>query len=483
VDLVLKLGTDIHCGVEQIMDSKSSTPDLQSSIAQNVSLVITSCVIAALMAFLVVSKNFVFGSDPGNWTYPYFAAVAALPLWIPLLILVLLAISIFVGSRLILLHEKTTLWVCFLMAIFIELLIHASYPVPLGKIVQSDQANSFYSASLQYSPLEVLAHFSDLAPTLPLHARTNMPGKILLFQLLGIFTSSPEIMGVLVIILSTFGALLLYEICKQLFHDKIVAFYAFILYILIPGKLFFFPILNTISPLFILLCLYLFLLYLEKKKIIFLWLLGFVLYLQFLFEPSPLVTGIIFIGLLLNALGEKRISKKDIIAILLYPVLSFLVVYSIFYLIFSFDLLGAFRYVLSGAVNFNVIAGRSYKRWVVEDLKEFFYSVGTPVMVIFIYLVSLFFIQWRNIKSSVMHWTIENLFLFSLLVTFGFVVFSGINRGEISRLWIYLAVFFQVPTAHLIAKIPKSTMIFFFVALIVAMQSIIALQFVAFVKP
>lgn len=37
--------------------------------------------------------------------------------------------------------------------------------------------------------------------------------------------------------------------------------------------------------------------------------------------------------------------------------------------------------------------------------------------------------------------------ILSLLVTWCIVVFWGINRGETTRLWIYLAVYFQIPAA------------------------------------
>ena len=72
---------------------------------------------------------------------------------------------------------------------------------------------------------------------------------------------------------------------------------------LIPSKNFFFPILNTVTPVFILACLYLFLLYIDRKKAVFLWLLGGALYFLVLFEPTPLVTGIIFLGILASRPG------------------------------------------------------------------------------------------------------------------------------------------------------------------------------------
>ena len=465
------------------MDTKSPPSSLPSSNSENVSLILTSCVIGVLMVFLVYSKNFVFGSEQGNWTYDYYTTVKSLSLWMLALTLSLLGLSIFIGSKLIFLHEKVTLIGCFLIALFIQILIHSVYPVPLETIVQSDNANAFYSVAKQYSPGEILTQYGNSVLSLPPHARTNMPGKILLFQLFNLLSASPQIIGYLVIILSTFGALLLYVICEKLFYDKRAAFYAFILYILIPGKLFFSPILNTVTPLFILLCIYLFLIYIERKNIFFLWLLGAAFYILILFEPSPLVTGIIFIGILLNAIGEKRLPKKDIPVLLLHSFLAFLCVYEIFSIFLSFDLLKAFRYVLKDAANFNLSAKRPYRLWVAEDFKEFFYSVGTPVMIIFIFMTSRIIAQWKVLKFNILHWSMENIYVLSLLVTFGVVLFLGINRGEISRLWIYLAVFFQIPASLYIAKIPKGTILFFLIACTLVLQSIVALQRVSFINP
>jgi hypothetical protein len=432
------------------------------------------------MVFLVYSRNFIFGSKAGNWSYPYLNKITPIPIWIPVAVLLLLGGSIFVGRWLIARYEKTTLFGCFIIAVFIQLLIQSIAPVSLGTAVQDVDANSFYSVAMQYSPIELLTHYDALVPSFPEHARSNMPGKILLFQKFKLFTSSPGMMGYLIIGLSTFGALLLYGICRELFHDKQAAFYAFLLYTLIPCKLFFFPLLNTVTPVFILLCLYLFVLYMERRNILFLWLLGGTLYLLILFEPSPLVTGIIFVGILLSASWEKGLTKKELWILLLIPLLAFLCLYILFSMLFSFDLIRTLRFVVNDAVDFNFRAHRGYWLWIGENTKEFFYGAGTPIMIIFLYWIMQLSMKWKTLKYSITKWSMENAFVVSLLMTFGIVLFLGVNRGEISRLWIYLAAFFQIPAALFIAKTPGSAVLFFLVACTLVFQSLIALQMVGF---
>jgi hypothetical protein len=163
------------------MDTKSSISTQPSSNSNTVALILTFCAISALLIFLIYSQNIVFGSKAGLWTYPYFKTITAIPLWIPISVLLLLGLLIFIGSRLIFLYEKTTLFGCFFITFCIQGLINSVYPISIGRIVQSDLANSFYTPAMHYSSLELLSQFDNLAPSFPWHARTNMPGKILLF--------------------------------------------------------------------------------------------------------------------------------------------------------------------------------------------------------------------------------------------------------------------------------------------------------------
>ena len=79
------------------------------------------------------------------------------------------------------------------------------------------------------------------------------------------------------------------------------------------------------------------------------------------------------------------------------PALGFLGMYLIFLAVFSFDLLGAFQYVLRDAINFNTIDKRDYWIWVVENPKEFIFSAGIPVMILFIYLASEMLSQLKRL--------------------------------------------------------------------------------------
>jgi hypothetical protein len=465
-----------------MMSNLHSAPD-QSTDLEAAPIILTFCALSSLHIFLIYSRNVVFGSEPGKWVYPYFNTITSIHVTTLIIVFLLLGIIILLGSRFLDSFERSTVLVSVIAASIIQILIRTAYPISLKAIVRSDGANSFYTAAMRYSPLEVLSQFSLLAPMFPGHAQHNMPGKILFFYFLELFTTSPSAMGYLIVLLSTLGAMLLYGIIKKLFHHKLTAFYGMILYTLIPARLLFFPILNVITPVAILLCMYLVLVYIERKTIIIPLLLGVVFYLLILFEPSPLATAPIFVGIFLSAIGRKRISQEKLYILFAVCGLSFMGMYLIFLLMFKFDLLDAFLYVWNNAILFNRGTQRDYWIWLCENPKEFFYAAGLPVMMIFTYMIVQVFFQWHRLRKNITQWSLETLFLLSLLVTVGALMLSGVNRGETTRLWIYLAVFFQVPAAIYIARTRNSQSLFLLVACTLALQSIITLERVGFVMP
>jgi hypothetical protein len=444
-------------------------------------ILLTFCTISIVFIYLIYSGNFVFGSDAGGWVYPNKPWIVTIPRWIPVLSLLCVGIMVFLGSKLIQKHEKLTLLGCLALAITLQISVSSMVYNTLGDIILSHDANSFYIASQQYTPAALLAQYQSSISSLPGHASTNMPGKVLLFHLLSVFTQNTQTMGYLIISISALGALLLYGICKHLFHDKQVGLYAFALYALIPCKQEFFPILNTVTPIFILLCLYLFSAFLDLKKKWLLVLLGISLYLLVFFEPSPLVIGILFIGILINAIGQKSLSIKELIGVILITLFSFLATHLLLWVAFSFDIFKTFLYMLKDAAEFNSTSGRPYSIWLRENLKEFFYGAGLPVMMIFVLSLIDLLSNWKYLFINRFRWSIENTYLVSLLITFCVVLFLGINRGEVTRLWIYLAVFFQIPAAQFLVKTVKRNLAFMIIAGTVLLQTLVSLQRIVFI--
>lgn len=462
------------------MDNSNESKKLRN---QTVAIILTICAVSIFFIFLIYSQNIVFGSILGNWEYRYFHSFSNIPIWMPLVLLLLVGAQIFIGHSLIEKHEKAILLGVFITAVVVQILLQSIYQYSMGELISSNASNSFFSVAKSHTAFELLSKYQSLLPTFSAHAATNMPGKILFYQFLLLFTKSPQTMGYLIIVVSTIGGVLLYEICKLLFQNKFVALYSFILYSLIPCKQEFFPILNTVTPVFILLSLYLFLLYLNTKKKVFLVLLGVSIYVLILFEPSPLVTGILFIFFLFYYLIQKQITLKEVGFVIAIPLLSFLATYGLVYLATSFNLWQVFTYMMNDAAKYNIKAKRSYPIWVREDAKEFFFGVGIPVMLIFLYEFFTELTNWDELRRGPSHWCARDVYLLGTALIFVVVLLLGINRGEITRLWIYLAVFFQVPAAIFLGEDAKNKGLFYVVAAILVFQLLITLPRVAFINP
>jgi hypothetical protein len=93
-----------------------------------------------------------------------------------------------------------------------------------------------------------------------------MPGKVMLFKLLELVTGNPRVMGILIIAISSLGALLFYFLVAEVYADRPIALSSLILYLFIPAKTYFEPLPNMISPLPVLACLLLVALFLKSPR-------------------------------------------------------------------------------------------------------------------------------------------------------------------------------------------------------------------------
>lgn len=460
------------------MKQESSPSKLPISLATP--LILTFCAISMIFIYLLASKNVVIGSKVGNWYYSFFETKQIIPLWVPVSGFFLIGLFIFIGNRWLEKYEKLVLLVGFIIAVAVQAIFQSVYYYSLDWIVRSDGSNSFLTPALQYSPSELLSQFVDIRHTLPIHAKTNMPGKIVFFQILTLFTKDPQIMGYMIIAVSTLGGLLLYAICQRLFHNRTVGLYAFILYALIPAKQEFLPILNTVTPVFILASFYIFLVYLDSRKQWLLGLLGVSLYILFFFEPTPLVMGLLFVSLLGHALIRKKISPFDLISITMITLFAFGATHILFKLVFQFDLFQTFQALLKDAQFFNVREERHYAIWVRENAKEFFFAVGLPVVMVILYNTIALMSHWNERDKGTSPWTAEVFYLIGVVASFLVLNLLGVNRGETTRLWIYLAAFFQVPAAYFLANRIRNHALFFILACTLMIQSLYSLQRIGF---
>jgi len=440
---------------------------------------------------LVATKNISFGSAQGNWTYPYYRGITLAPVLVLMAIIPFVFLLLFLTNRYLGGCERRLVCLWLVAGFFIQLALRSVYPFSLSAIIQSDVANSFYRPAMEYRPGEFLRHYETIAPRMPRHVRSNMPGKIVCFSLLCALTASPQVMGYLLILLSNIGAVLTYAIAKSIFKSAPTAIYSLILYLFIPAKIFFFPILNTVTPVFILFTLLLFLRYLESRGVAYLVLAGCSLYLVLFFEPLPLVMGIVCVALCAKYYFERKIHGQQLVSIIAYVTLSFLALHLAMLLLMGFNIVEVFLMVLRDAIDFNLQDHRSYGIWVVQNLMDFSCNAGVAQMALF--AVALVGALGRGVHALKKGggWTAEirkmllepgPLVAFSAAAMLLFLDLIGINKGEVVRLWIFLTVLIQIVAAHYCAeRLGGSTFSLVLVATMV--QTTITLSMVGFVYP
>jgi hypothetical protein len=96
------------------------------------------------------------------------------------------------------------------------------------------------------------------------------------------------------VVAGTIGAVLMYVFTRELFGDRDTALFAAVLYLFVPARLLFFPLMNTITPVVVLTCACLLLRWLRFASPAYAVLLGVALFGLVLFEPLVLVIGLLF---------------------------------------------------------------------------------------------------------------------------------------------------------------------------------------------
>jgi hypothetical protein len=408
--------------------------------------------VASLAAVVAIARQSLWwGASSGRWIYDYFRAFAP-----ELLAPASAAVAIVVGLAFLtpwLLRRSewlaVTAWLSGGLAA--DLLAHAYANRPLGNAVTRDATNGFYSPTREFGALELMRNYRELMDSLPLHAQTNMPGKILLYYVLRLFTDAPDLLGVLVVVVSGLGGLLLYLAVRDLFGDRRVAVYSLALYLLVPGKVYFFPVLNTVSPVPILACFLVFTRYLRTRRRVYALGLGVTLYALVLFEPLPLAMGLLFAALLGAGVWRGAVTRREAALLVGLAAAAFLVVHLAMRLVLQFDLVGLFRHLLAEAQAFNETSRRRYDIWVRQNLMDFALGAGVASVVVAAAGLGVALRGGaRSLKERLTR--TETVWAASILAILAVLDLLGVSRGEVVRLWIFLACFLQVVPAWLLAQ-------------------------------
>jgi hypothetical protein len=416
-------------------------------VIRRVHLVIAAALSLALSA-AVAAQAWVVGSVAGRSHYDYVRPFAFRSL------LVAAGLSIAAVLLLKVRASGRRLWLLLLAWILFATAAHAAMhaiaPWTVEELYVSPHANSFYSLTQETTPSDVLGRFNSVRRQAPLHARSNMPGKTLLTFALAALSSSTAVLPWLLIALSNFGALLMFGLARELLDDPRAALYAAVLYLFVPCRVFFFPLMNSVTPVMILGCAWLLLRWLRTGRTPLAVAFGVALYALVFFEPLPLVTGLLFAALAAAAIYRGSISVERFVLQACLALLTFIATSEVVYLTTGFQLLAAFRQIGAHAVDFNVLESRPYGVWIRANLGELLFGLGiAPALLFFIpaWVEAGRAAEWRG-------WIARPVVVFTAGLTAVVVATDllGLNRGEVIRLWIFLACLAQIPAACACAR-------------------------------
>ena len=405
-------------------------------------------VLSCIVTYRFATMSLVLGSEAGNWVYIYLQGfhIRSIEVFLRVAVVcgVLCAIPLRVARR----YEWPVVFLWLLVGFALQGQLRSLAPYSVEQVFVSDGSNSFYTPTQHYEPRTLLADFDRHRLALPTHAQSNMPGKLMLVFALEQVSNQPAVLAWLVVALSNLGGILLYLFARDLFADRTAAIVALIFYLFVPAKVFFFPVLNTVTPVVALLFAYLWLRWLRTARAPYAILLGVTFYGLLFYEPMPLVLGLLFGAFTAQALWRAEIGWRTLLVQVGLAAMAFAATYVTVLAWFGFNLFATLSRVSADAVAFNA-AHRPYAVWVWRNLVDFLFGVGVCQAVIFCVLVGycLHRAYTRREAEPIVVFCLSSAAL--LLAT----DLLGVNRGEVVRLWIFLACFLQIPAAFVCARL------------------------------
>ena len=437
-----------------------------------------AALLSLLVSWSVVTQALILGSAAGGWTYGYVSAFS------PGILLVATAATVLAAALLFGTRHTTREWPVLFAWIAVSLCLDAvmrsTTPFGFARLFASDGANAFYSVTGQFRASAVLGDFDRVRAQWPLHAQSNMPGKLMLVYALGNLSRDPGVLAWLAVLVSNAGAAAMYSSVRELFGDRRVAMYSAVLYLFLPAKLYFFPLLNTVTPAIVLTCTALLLKWLRSGSAVYAAALGAALYGLVFFEPLPLVMGLLFALLVVRAHILGQITWPQVLLHAGIGMAAWLFTYAAVRLLTGFDLLRAFRQISGQAVQFNADAGRPYAIWVRANLGEFLFGIGVCQAILFVAALTDGFrggTSWRDRLTNPI--TVLCAGIAAVLLVTDAI---GVNRGEVIRLWIFLACFFQIPAAYVCARLDTRWALTLVIAVTV-LQATLGTAMIGFIVP
>lgn len=460
----------------------------------------------ALFLYLVATNTLQLGDVLGEWMWNYRPLRVAHKLWFPISVfiffsaIILLLLKVNLTGKISRPREFLNPLILFLLGFALNMSVFSLSEFGLDElpfiIVHSGRTSFFTDIVKVRTVSSFLENYPSLISHLTHHSQVHGPGSILFFWFLNFIAMKVPFLAGLgmkiahffnmdlsyfsnllissglpanqsVVAASIFSGLLisllcyltvipLYYLAKD-YYDRRVAFYSCVMYAVVPNIILFTPQMAQIFTLFAVGIVSAFYFGIRKKKLSFILLSSLIFSVSIFFSLECLaLLPMMFLlawGLLFQekSRGEQVENNRNLGLSFLIKVLAFFLACTvIFYLgvfcLFRFNVVESYR--VSMHIHDVLEARRPYFKWVWGNPLEFFAFLGIPLLLLFL----------RKIAFGIKRAYREGLgkvdvFLIAFVLTFLVLDLLGINRGEVARLWIFLAPFVVMFCASAIREI------------------------------
>jgi len=180
-----------------------------------------------------------------------------------------------------------------------------------------------------------------------------------------------------------------------------------------------------------------------------------------------------------HSLWIDEIEPSTVVRQLGVAAAAFAATYVLFVTAFRFDLFRTLNELRMESAAFNLEQHRPYGVWVVQNLVDFGFGVG-PCQVVLLGAV---------IVNAVRRWSTSGLIDRPIaVVSFGLAAvllaidLLGANRGEVLRLWIFLASLWQIPAAYVCARLNSRGALVLLLS-VTLLQGAVGTAMIGFVNP
>ena len=449
--------------------------------------VLVGSALSFIAANRIANQRLVIGSHEGGWVTGYYASFDGRFVEFFLVASVLVAMGVVASWPFLrrMANDDRRGWALILgwclLAVAIDGLLRRVTPYSLGEMFASDISNSFYSIALKFDAASILGDFERLRLTWALHAQSNLPGKLLLVRALVHISTRADVLAWLIVLLSNLGGVLIYLFVRDLFADRFIAGLSAILYLFTPAKFYFFPLLNTVTPVAVLACACLLMRWLQTGRTIYAVFLGAATYGLVLFDPTALMAGLLFAVLLVHTIFTGRLSWRSAALQMAAGLAALIATHFLMTVWLGFDLVSAFRSAAADAAAFNADAGRPYGIWIRQNIFDFLFGAGVCQIALFAAALADGMARMRTHERSPA--TVAIVLLCPALLAMVVIAdLIGVNRGEVIRLWIFLACLWQIPAAYVCRRL-ESYGAFVLVLVATLLQDTLGTAMLSFVVP